>query len=328
MFRAFTPLRTNFMLFKQLSFYLAVAGICGGVYLVKRLQYQPPPPPPYQEPARSPFAYAVAATGILEATRENVRIGATKSGLVQKVFVGVGSKVKTGDPLMQLDNREATARLETARSQLEVLQATVRTEEVQRADANDQLARIIKLEKSNVATEEEKTRKQFLVDASTARLGKIKADIKALESQIRQVETELEILTVRAPRDGTILQVNTRAGEYANVTSVEPWIILGDVDTLQIRADVDEQDAPLVQPNQSAFAFLKGDTKNKIPIRFVRIEPYVVPKRSLTGDSAERVDTRVLQIIFEMDRPQTPIYVGQQVDVYIQRPEPMKTAQK
>lgn len=49
------------------------------------------------------------------------------------------------------------------------------------------------------------------------------------------------------------------------------------------------------------------------------MEPYVVPKRSLTGDSSERVDTRVLQVIYEFNRPQFPIYVGQQVDVFIER---------
>jgi HlyD family secretion protein len=57
----------------------------------------------------------------------------------------------------------------------------------------------------------------------------------------------------------------------------------------------------------------------------VRIEPFVIPKRSLTGDSAERVDTRVLQIIFELDRPEVPLYVGQQVDVFIERILPTAT---
>ena len=121
-------------------------------------------------------------------------------------------------------------------------------------------------------------------------------------------------------------------GEYANVNPSEPLIILGEVDTLQIRADVDEQNAWQVRTNEPAVAFLKGDTKHPLPIRFVRIEPYVVPKKSLTGDSAERVDTRVLQIIFELDRPAVPLYVGQQVDVFIQRPasrvEPEASATK
>jgi hypothetical protein len=74
----------------------------------------------------------------------------------------------------------------------------------------------------------------------------------------------------------------------------------------------------MVIPNQPAVAFLKGSTDQKIELRFVRIEPFVVPKRSLTGDSLERVDTRVLQTIFEFDRPAFRVYVGQQVDVFIQ----------
>jgi multidrug efflux pump subunit AcrA (membrane-fusion protein) len=167
-------------------------------------------------------------------------------------------------------------------------------------------------------------RKQFQFENWKARVAKIEADIVASQAQVSAANTDLDILTVRTPRDGEVLQVNIREGEYANVNPNEPLLILGAVDTLQIRADVDEQNAWQVRTNEPAVAFLKGDTKNALPIRFVRIEPYVVPKRSLTGDSAERVDTRVLQIIFELDRPVVPLYVGQQVDVFIQRPAALK----
>jgi hypothetical protein len=95
-------------------------------------------------------------------------------------------------------------------------------------------------------------------------------------------------------------------------------MVLGDLDKLQVRADVDEQNANRVRPGQSAQAFIKGDTKNAIPLQFVRVEPYVIPKVSLTGASTERVDTRVLQVIYSLHRPKDPpIYVGQQVDVFI-----------
>ena len=73
------------------------------------------------------------------------------------------------------------------------------------------------------------------------------------------------------------------------------------------------------------MAFLKGSTQNALPLRFVRIDPFVIPKKSLTGDSSERVDTRVLQIIYELDRPAVRLYVGQQVDVFINRPEETAT---
>ena len=50
----------------------------------------------------------------------------------------------------------------------------------------------------------------------------------------------------------------------------------------------------------------------------MRFEPYVVPKKSLTGGSTERVDTRVLQALYSFDHGQLPAYVGQQVDVFIE----------
>jgi hypothetical protein len=52
-------------------------------------------------------------------------------------------------------------------------------------------------------------------------------------------------------------------------------------------------------------------------LSFVRVEPFVVPKRSLTGENTERVDTRVLQVIYAVESAETTLYVGQQVDVFI-----------
>ncbi|MDB6033676.1 MAG: Secretion protein HlyD family protein [Verrucomicrobiales bacterium] len=307
------------MLFKRLSFYLAIAGIFGVVFLVGKLRAKPPTPPPLAEPARSPFENSVAATGIVEAKRENVKVATSKAGLVAKVFVQVGSEVKAGAPLFQLDDREAKARLQTMKSQWESLKATLSLEEAQLADLMDQFERVTKLRKDDVASIDELKRKEFLVNTARRRIDKAKADIQSSQSQMEAAQVDLDVLTVRASRDGVMLQVNVREGEYANTNPNEALMILGDVNKLQVRADVDEQNAPLVSPNKPAVAFLKGSTQNPLPLRFVRIEPFVIPKRSLTGDSMERVDTRVLQIIFELDRPSVPLYVGQQVDVFIER---------
>ena len=307
------------MLFKRFSFYLAVAGIIGVVFLVTRLRARPPAPPPLAEPARSPFENSVAATGIIESTRENVKVATSRAGLVKKVFVAPGTEIQAGAPLFLLDDREARARLETAKSQHESLKAGLALEEAQLADITDQFERVSKLQKSDVASVDEFKRKEFMRKTAQTRVQKARADIQAAERQVESAQVELDVLTVRASRDGIMLQVNLREGEYANVNPNEALMILGDIKKLQVRADVDEQNAPLVLPNKPAVAFLKGSTQNPLPLRFVRIEPYVIPKRSLTGDSMERVDTRVLQIIFELDRPDLPLYVGQQVDVFIER---------
>ena len=63
---------------------------------------------------------------------------------------------------------------------------------------------------------------------------------------------------------------------------------------------------------------VRGNPQVSFALRFVRVEPYVIPKKSLTGDNTERVDTRVLQVIYKIDRTDQPVYVGQQLDVFIE----------
>ncbi|MBC8126882.1 MAG: hypothetical protein H8M99_07030, partial [Gloeobacteraceae cyanobacterium ES-bin-144] len=63
---------------------------------------------------------------------------------------------------------------------------------------------------------------------------------------------------VRAPIRGTILQVNIRVGEHATPASIIPPIVLGSIDELQIRADVDEQSAPRIRLNAKAVAYKKS----------------------------------------------------------------------
>ncbi len=306
---------------------LAAFGVWKGALLSKAQAEKPPAPPPAAEPARSPYPSSVAGTGIIEAARENVNVATTKPGLVTKVFATVGSDVKTGDPLFLIDNREATARLASLKTQIDVENASLAAARVALAEAKDQIKRVSTPASARVLTEDELNRRKFAVQSAEAQVARNQALLEAAKAQLSQAETELDILTVRASRDGRILRLNIREGEYANVNPPEPLMVLGDIDTLQIRADVDEQNAPLVEPGREAKAYLKGGTREALPLTFVRIDPFVVPKKSLTGDSTERVDTRVLQVIFNLKKPTgKTLYVGQQVDVYIEAtpPAPVK----
>jgi HlyD family secretion protein len=94
---------------------------------------------------------------------------------------------------------------------------------------------------------------------------------------------------------------------------------MGSVEEVQVRADVDEQVAPRVKAGSKAVGYLKGDTAHPIPMEVVRIEPLVMPKRNLTGLSSERVDTRVLQVIYKVPTKRARgVYVGQQIDLFIE----------
>ena len=93
---------------------------------------------------------------------------------------------------------------------------------------------------------------------------------------------------------------------------------MGDVGQLHVRADIDEHEAWRVQPGGKAEAVERGNSRRRATLAFVRFEPYVIPKKSLTGDSTERVDTRVLQVIYRFTEHSGSLYVGQQMDIFIE----------
>jgi HlyD family secretion protein len=152
-----------------------------------------------------------------------------------------------------------------------------------------------------------------------------KANLLAAQAAVQSDLTLIDRLTVRAPIDGQVLQVNVHPGEYAPAGELAtPLMLLGDVHKLVVRTDVDENDAWRVprDPGQKlhAVAYLRGNRDIGCDLTFYRIEPYVIPKKSLTGDSTERVDTRVLQVLYTFEPGNKPIYVGQQMDVFIETP--------
>ncbi|PWU09476.1 MAG: efflux RND transporter periplasmic adaptor subunit [Verrucomicrobia bacterium] len=301
------------MLLKKTTFYLAVAGIAGTAIMAARLRGQSPIMAPPIDPSPKPYELSVAASGIVEALSENVAVGVPEAGLVTKVHVKVWDFVKEGQPLFTLDDRELNAQLNVNLANAHVAEATLRR-------LQDQLARLENVNDRRAVSEEEVRTRQNDVAVAQAQL-------EAARAQVAQNRVCLARLTVLAPRDGAILQVNIRTGEYASTAPKNPAMVLGDVDHLQVRADIDEQNAARLQKGQKATAYVKGDTTRPIELSFVRIEPYVVPKVSLTGSGNERVDTRVLQVIYSFERPKDrPVYVGQQVDMFVKSDIPAVAA--
>jgi RND family efflux transporter MFP subunit len=297
------------MILKKATFYLALLGIGATAIMASRMSATPPIMPPPVEPSLKPYAISVAASGIVEALSDNVSIGVPEPGLVVQVHVKVWDCVKAGQPLLSLDDRELSARLKINLANASVAAATLRR-------LQDQLARLQNVQDPRAVSQDEVRTKQNDVAVAQAQL-------EAAQAQVAQDRVSLDRLTILAPRDGSILQVNIRPGEYASATPKSPAIVLGEVSHLQVRADVDEQNAARLQPGQKARAYLKGETTRPIELSFVRIEPYVVPKISLSGASTERVDTRVLQVIYSFERPtDLPVYVGQQVDLFVKSATP------
>ena len=286
----------------------------------------------------------------------NIAVGSELPGVVARVRVKVGQPVKAGEPLFALDDHQLRAELGAreaalfaARAQLVRLEQMPRPEEVppseaklQEAEANlalqaDQLRRAERLAKTSSMSEEEVISRRQAHAAAVAQRAQADANLKLLkagaweadkavaqaavaqaEAQLAQTRTDLSRQVVRAPIDATVLQVNLRPGEFVGTPPNQPLVVLGDLDQLHVRVDIDENDIHRFRPGAGATARLRGDPRQEFPLRFVRVEPYVIPKKALTGDNTERVDTRVLQVIYSLDAAETRLYVGQQLDVFLE----------
>lgn len=320
-----------------------------------KISTTPPAPPP-----TTAFQYRVGAVGLVEASSENISISTAVSGLVVKVYVKAGDQVNAGRPLFSLDDRDLKAEtvtrratLDAARERLAKLEASPRPEEIPPAEARVREAEAVladaavqqkliesvtdrrAIREEDLQRRREATRlAQAKVDAAKAGLALLKsgawapdikiakAEIATAEAQLKRALTDIERLTMRAPVAGEILQVNVRAGEYAQVgTMAKPLIVMGDTSSLNVRVDVDENEGWKVKAGAPAQASERGNSNQRVALEFVRFEPYVVPKKSLTGDSTERVDTRVLQVIYRFKDTKVPFRVGQQMDVFISTSE-------
>ncbi len=335
----------------------AFAGFVFAGYGIREGMRPVPVAPLYSQPPEGPRTIrAVAGAGLVEARQENIPVGTTIAGVVTKVFVKKGDEVHAGDPLFQIDDRDVKSRLAVQEANLASMKAQFArleaapnsTMDIPTAEAAVEEARA-KLEdtEAKYRRSEKLYQRQmiaagdfdvdrFAYSASKATLMKAEAELDRIkktwdadkqvarvavlmaESQVLDARTNLERLTVRALADGVILQLHVRLGQFAALQWNEPLIVLGDVKRLHVRVDIDENDLPYFDPNAEAVATLKGRPGVKFKLERVYVEPYVIPKQSLTGSNSERVDTRVLQVIYRLpDKRPIELHVGQQMDVYM-----------
>jgi RND family efflux transporter MFP subunit len=261
----------------------------------------------------------VAAEALVEASSENISIGTSLSDVVTEVPVVAGQMVKRGEPLFRLDVRQLQADLAARQADLGVAETEVKVDSALFDDAKQQLDFAETLSDKRAISSEELAKRKYAAQAAQARLEAARAQVAAAAAQVKSVETHIERSTVCAPIDGQVLQVKIHVGEYAPAgVTATPLVLLGRLKPLYVRVDIDEHEAWRVNPGAKAIANVRGNADLKTPVTFVRFEPFVLPKKSLTGDSTERVDTRVLQVIYRVENDALPLFVGQQLDVFIE----------
>lgn len=306
---------------------------------------------PEEKPAQATGALAnsarVAGSGVVEPSSELVDVGSALSGLVTDLRVQPGDRVEKGQVLFTIDDRALRAQLGETRARINEASASVGEAEASIAaaraaisearsaesTANRQLAlfrniddpaaisrsEVIAAEgNASQARERRRVAETQLAQAQT-RLDQARARVESARSTASRSSTEIGRAVVRAPMRGEILAVNIRPGEFIATQGGgggAPFIQMGKTTPLHIRIDIDESEAARVEIGAEATVSARGDAGNSVQATFVRAEPQVVPKRSLTNSAAERVDVRVLQLIYALPNDAN-LRVGQQVDAFI-----------
>lgn len=343
-----------------------LAACCIGFmsYHLVRTHGELPDLEPVVTPARAPYEQVVAAAGLAEPCSESISVGSPLQGVVEEVAVSEGQRVKAGDLLFRLDDRELRAQLAVreadlaaAKSNLARVEGCPRPEEIPPSMAQvrsaqatltatlDQYERREKLVASRAISQEELISARQSVEVAREGLEQAKAEhalllagswepdkivaraeVARAQSLVDQTKTDLARLEVRAPIEGDILKTGVRRGEYVGVQMGQTLIVIGDLERMHVRVTIDEQDLPRFHAGRPGKGFVRGDAEVPLELSFVRVEPYVQPKQSLTGDAAEKVDTRVLEVVYSLPPGTKNVFVGQQLDVFIETSSAVKGA--
>jgi multidrug resistance efflux pump len=306
---------------------IAILGLLFGIQVVRTGAKPVPIAQPAITPSHPPFRHYIAGAGIVEAASENIQISTPIPGMVTEIPVRVGQQVNAGDLLFKIDTRDLDAELKVRESALDVAKARIDEMQSSLDDAQQMYDSYEAIIAKGAVTKEEFNRRKFGLIAAKSRLQQAKADIVSAGAQVEQTRSDIGRRLITAPITGQVIQIKIHLGEYAQVGPLATALmVMGDTRELHVRTDIDENDAWRFSKNADAIAYVRGNPSLSAHVKYVLTEPYVIPKTSLTGNPGERVDTRVLQVLFQLDPNKLHVFVGQQMDVYAEVPTIAKSA--
>lgn len=273
---------------------------------------------PDRAPPTAPAnAAAVAGAGVIEPASELIEIAAEVPGVVDRVFVAAGDQVAAGAPLFSVDSRVARASVQEAEARVARLRREALAARTALAVARRQYALYTAAGDPRAVSRQDVIARAGATEDASAQVAVADAAVREAEAQLESARVALDRHTVRAPRAASVLRLRTRPGQYAPAgPSNEALMTLGVTNPLHVRIDIDENEIGRLALGPPATISPRGDSGRRVQAVFVRAEPLVVPKRSLTNEASERVDVRVLQLIYRLPS-QDGWFVGQQVDGFL-----------
>jgi HlyD family secretion protein len=290
-------------------------------------------------PASTASGIDAAGPGLVEPVSEEVRVSAQIGGRLDRVLVDEGDRVKAGQVLAIIDNRDYRARVESAQAELGMREAErrrvvngARTQERQEAaaalseaEAVLENARAEHLRRQNLLRERvvsraeaddteraervararvEAARQRFeLIDADAREEDRARADsdVSLARARLEEARAIYEKTFIKAPIDGVILRRHRKAGESVSTQFDSPIVTLADDRVRRVRVDVDENDVARIAVGDAAYVTADAFGDRHFPGKVVRVGQLLGRKNVRTDEPTERIDTKVLETLVELE---------------------------
>jgi len=300
-------------------------------------------------------ATLVAAAGRVEPVSEEIKIASEVAGRLREVRVEEGDHVKRGQVIAVVENDDYRARLLLAEAQLQSKEAelrrvvngareqerkeafaTVNEAQAVMENARAEMERRQKLYSTGdlSRSEAERAEREYLVakaryEASAERHSfvdakardedrdRAQAEVAAAHAQVELARANLEKTIIRSPIPGVVLRRHLKSGESVSDTPDTVIATLANDDVLRVRVDVDETDVAKIRLGQRAYVTADAYGGRRFRGHVVRIGQILGRKNVRTDEPAERVDTKILETLVELDRGER-LPPGLRVDAYLE----------
>lgn len=267
------------------------------------------------EPISLPYTQNICANGVVEANSKNITLGVFQTGIIKQIFVKENDTVKKGDLLIQLDDQLLLSQEKVQSAALKAAQAMLAFKKATYQEAQDLVNRAQML-KMGVISEEEIKKREFALERATADVEATEQNVKQAIHALETTQTQLAQTQLRAPIDGTILKVYPSVGEF--LSNDGKTIVLGNTTPLHVVAQIDETEIGHFNETAKACAIDRSGSNAYIPLKFIKIVPLTSSKTNLSGASNELIDTRIIEVTFEITEPKK-LFIGQRLDVFIEK---------
>lgn len=305
---------------------------------------------------KPPFKHYIIGSGIVEPETGNISIGIPYDRIISDVKVSVNDHVKKGEILFELEHQDLLANLKVKKSEyekalanLQRLEGLPRKEDLTAAEgalnkaqvsldeSQAQYQMVLNLPNPQALSQEERDKRLYRYQQAKAefmeaqavyekiRSGTWQPELKVAFQEMQQaqdgieaIEAEIQRMLIKSPIDGSVLQINIHQGETARSDPHKALMIIGNIDILYLRVSIDQLNAPLFHPDAPAVAFRQGDRSTDYPLKFIHVEPLIVPKKYLTNAISEKVDSQVLEVLYRITKKDSHLFIGEQMDVFIE----------